>query len=67
MDPEIGAELLRVFQESENGEEFINRIMIGDCPAVRQQQDGRLRARSGRGGPHHGPLLRLRPRLVHGL
>lgn len=32
MDPEIGAELLRVFQESENGEEFINRIMIGDCP-----------------------------------
>jgi len=32
MDPEMRAELFRVFQSSESGEEFINRIMVGECP-----------------------------------
>ena len=32
MSPEMMSELVNVFEQSANGEEFVNRIMIGDCP-----------------------------------
>lgn len=40
MDPDMQSELLRVFQSSKNGEEFVNRIMVGDCPKCGSSKTG---------------------------
>jgi hypothetical protein len=33
MSPDVMSELQAVFEESESGEDFVNRIMVGQCPA----------------------------------
>ncbi len=32
MSPDVISGLQSVFEESESGEDFVNRIMVGDCP-----------------------------------
>ena len=32
MEPELIGELRDVFEKSADGEDFVNRVMIGDCP-----------------------------------
>lgn len=32
MEPEVMSELRDVFEKSTSGEDFVNRIMVGDCP-----------------------------------
>ncbi|MFW6170418.1 MAG: hypothetical protein ACODAD_08010 [Planctomycetota bacterium] len=40
MDPEIRSEILRVFESSKSGEEFVNRIMVGECPKCGSDKTG---------------------------
>ena len=32
MSPDVISELRSAFEESQTGEDFVNRIMVGDCP-----------------------------------
>ena len=40
IDAETESELMHVFETSRSGEEFINRIMIGDCPKCSSSKTG---------------------------
>ncbi|MGM0485548.1 MAG: hypothetical protein ACQESR_02175 [Planctomycetota bacterium] len=40
MDPELRFEMLRVFETSKSGEEFVNRIMVGECPKCGSDKTG---------------------------
>ena len=40
MDPEAMSELRAAFEESETGEEFVNRIMVGTCPKCDSSNTG---------------------------
>jgi hypothetical protein len=40
LEPEIIGELHDAFEKSESGEDFVNRIMIGDCPACGSSSTG---------------------------
>jgi hypothetical protein len=40
MDPDLMSELHEMFASSENGEEFVNRLMVGDCPACASSKTG---------------------------
>ncbi len=40
MDPALMSELRKVFETSETGEEFVNRIMIGECPKCGSNETG---------------------------
>ncbi len=40
MDPDLMSELHEMFESSENGEEFINRLMVGECPACDSDKTG---------------------------
>ena len=40
MDPELIEELRDAFEKSATGEEFVNRIMIGDCPTCGSSDTG---------------------------
>ncbi len=40
MDPNTISELQELFAASKNGEEFVNKIMVGDCPACGSSSTG---------------------------
>lgn len=40
MSPEIISELFNAFDKSATGEEFVNRIMVGDCPKCASSKTG---------------------------
>ena len=40
MDPDLTGELRDAFEKSATGEEFVNRIMVGDCPKCGSSNTG---------------------------
>jgi hypothetical protein len=40
MNPEILDELRNAFKQSTSGEDFVNRIMVGDCPSCSSSNTG---------------------------
>ena len=40
MGPELIGELRDAFEKSESGEDFVNRVMIGDCPKCGSSKTG---------------------------
>lgn len=40
MDPDVLGELRNAFEQSATGEDFVNRIMIGNCPQCGSSQTG---------------------------
>jgi len=40
IDPQVRSEIFKVFESSESGEEFVNRIMVGDCPKCGSNKTG---------------------------
>ncbi len=40
MDPTLMREFRRIFEASETGEEFVNKIMVGDCPECGSSETG---------------------------
>jgi len=40
MNPDIVAQIRKIFDQSETGEEFVNQIMVGDCPQCGSSKTG---------------------------
>lgn len=40
MDPEVISDMRRVFEESKDGEDFANRILVGPCPRCGSSDTG---------------------------